>query len=157
MTMGRQSAFVKVSGDLCASDDFITFLRDLSKHFFVVVCVGGGSQINAGFAQKGTESVFGPLGREIFDFPLRQHARDILEGNQASLQDLLADECIPATVIIPVLDIGTVLCHINGDTFVETVYLGFDALYVVTTEDRVGAKQKRFQHLPKVVVVGMRS
>lgn len=70
------------------------------------------------------------------------------------MQDLLAEQGIHATVVIPVWDCGSVLCHINGDLFVRAAYLGFNELYVVTTPERLEAKQKEFADLPKVRVVG---
>jgi hypothetical protein len=147
--MGRKSALIKVSGDLQGSKQFLSFVRQISENFFVVVCVGGDTQISS----DGIPALFGPLGRELTDFSHKQRARDILENNQVLLQDTLADEKIPATVIIPAIDVGSVLCHVNGDTFIEAAYLGFDVLYVITTPDRIDDKRTRFKHLPKVTVV----
>jgi hypothetical protein len=81
-------------------------------------------------------------------------ARNILEQNQARVQDLLAKNGIKAVVIIPVLDIGSVLCHVNGDVYVLMAYLGFDDLYVVTYESRKADKEKAFKDLRRVSVVG---
>ncbi len=150
----RQSVFVKVSGDLYKSEEFLASLAHLCKSFFVVICVGGGTQINK--ALGGEPTPHGPLGRELKSFKERQIARDVLEQNQAELQDLLADWRISAVVIIPVLDVGSVLCHINGDTFIELAYLGYDHVYVATTQDRLEEKKKQFAHLPKVKVLGFK-
>lgn len=152
--MARQTAFVKVSGDLCTSEEFIAGLAKLCKNFFVVVCVGGGTQINEAFREAGIKTgTHGPMGRETKSFIERQLARDILERNQVELQDLLAEQGIVATVMIPVLDIGSVLCHVNGDQMLRTAYLGFDRLFVVTTPDRREKKQKEFTGLPKIQVL----
>ena len=97
----------------------------------------------------------GPLGRELETFEDRQAARDILEKNQVELQDLLAEKNISASVIIPVLDIGTVLCHINGDQFLQMAYLGYDRLFAVTTSDRLEKKKKQFADFPKIEVIAI--
>ncbi|EKD24377.1 MAG: hypothetical protein ACD_81C00035G0001 [uncultured bacterium] len=150
----NKTAFVKISGDLISREDVLDWIRVLTQDYFVVVCSGGGTQINKAFEERGIPVVFGPLGREIERFEDRQFAREILEKNQAEIQDLLQAKQIQATVVIPVLDIGSVLCHINGDVYVLAAYLGFDALYVLTLEDRVAKKTEEFKMYPKVTVVG---
>ena len=150
----NKTAFVKISGDLISREDVLDWIRVLTQDYFVVVCSGGGTQINKAFEERGIPVVFGPLGREIERFEDRQFAREILEKNQAEIQDLLQAKQIQATVVIPVLDIGSVLCHINGDVYVLAAYLGFDALYVLTLEDRVVKKTEEFKMYPKVTVVG---
>lgn len=156
--MSRKSVFVKVSGDLFLSESFLNGLMKLTRDFFVVICVGGGTQINKALKEAGYETKkHGPLGREAESFEEKQIARDVLEKNQMLLQDILADRKIPATVVIPVIDIGSVLCHVNGDTFVRTVYLGFDQIYIATTHNRVNQKKKDFADLPKIRVLGFDS
>jgi len=156
--MPRKTAFVKVSGDLCTSEDFIKKLKELCEEFFVVVCVGAGTQINNIFTKRGIGVCkHGPLGRETRSFKERQLARDTLEENQAELQDLLADRKIVATVIIPVIDVGSVLCHINGDQMVKTAYLGFDYLFVVTTPERHKQKESELLGLNKIQVLSFPS
>ncbi|HBI25591.1 MAG: hypothetical protein UT41_C0001G0292 [Candidatus Wolfebacteria bacterium GW2011_GWC2_39_22] len=150
----NKTAFVKISGDLISREDVLDWIRVLTQDYFVVVCSGGGTQINKAFEERGIPVVFGPLGREIERFEDRQFAREILEKNQAEIQDLLQAKQIQATVVIPVLDIGSVLCHVNGDVYVLAAYLGFDALYVLTLEDRVVKKTEEFKMYPKVTVVG---
>jgi len=153
--MSRKNVFVKISGDLCFSEEVLKWIGELAKECFVVVCVGGGTQINEEFEKRGWEvGEHGSLGREIRDFEKKQFARDILEKNQVRVQELLAGMDIRAEVIIPVLDIATVLCHLNGDTFVLAAYLGFDAIYVVTTKARVDAKREHFSEHPKIEVIG---
>ena len=149
-----KTALLKVSGDLVTRPDVMEWVRLLSKTYFVVICVGGGSQINEEFRRRGLKIDFGPLGRRTKTFEERQLARDILEQNQARVQDLLAENGIKAIVIIPVLDIGSVLCHINGDVFVRAAYLGFDDLYILTYESRKADKEEVFKDLRRVKVVG---
>ena len=149
----RKNAFVKVSGDLITRRDVIVWLRELAGRCFTVICVGGGEQINKAFNRLGIPRDFGPLGRRNRTFRERQLARNILEKNQLKVQNALADNGITAVVILPVLDIGSVLCHVNGDVFIQTAYIGFDELYVVTYESREAGKKKDFAHLPRVQVV----
>ncbi|MFZ3136266.1 MAG: hypothetical protein WA126_02615, partial [Thermodesulfovibrionales bacterium] len=64
-----------------------------------------------------------------------------------------------AKVVIPVFEIGNVLCHINGDYFVLFAYLGFDILYIVTTPQRVREKEeffKPYDTLHKIHVIGFK-
>lgn len=151
----RKTALVKMTGDLAnLRDDVLKWLRPLVQEYFVVICTGGGTRISKMLEAEGIPSTFGPLGREIGSFRGRQIARDELENNQAVIQDRLAVEKIPATVIIPVLDVGSVLCHVNGDTFVQTAYLGFDKIYVLTLESRRTRKIEDFAGYPKVEIVG---
>jgi len=153
--MLRKTAFIKVSGDICSKNTVLEWIGQLVKEYFVVICVGGGTQINEAFAQQGFAlGEYGPLGREIKTFKERQIARDVLERNQVKVQDLLAAKSIVATVIIPVLNIGSVLCHINGDIFVLITYLGYDKIYVLTPKDREEKKRKELNQYPKIEVVG---
>ncbi len=149
----RKSAFVKVSGDLILHPKVLKWVRRLAGQFHVVTCAGGGTQINEALTSAGyTLRKHGPLGRELGTFEERQIARNVLEVNKAQLEDRLAMENIHAQVVIPVLEIGGVLCHVNGDTFLETAYIGFDVLFVVTTKEREQGKSDMFRHLPKVRV-----
>ena len=153
--MGRQTALVKVSGDLCAREDVLEWIRKLSVEYFTVILAGGGTQINEAFQRAGFKvTKHGPLGRETESFKESQLARDVLEENQEKIQDLLATRGVMATVVIPVLEIGTVLCHINGDIYILTSYLGFDKIFVLTYENRVAEKKRVFKKYPKIKVVG---
>lgn len=71
----------------------------------------------------------------------KQLARDILEKNQASIQDMLDERGVSARVIIPVLDIATVLCHVNGDIEILAAYNGFDRIFVLTLKNNVEKKK----------------
>ena len=150
----RENVFIKISGDEYLNPAFRTWVRELVSRFFVVICVGGGTQVNEEYARRGFPvKKHGPMGREAENLEQRQVARDVLETNQAALQDWLADEGIIVTVEIPVLTIGTVLCHVNGDQMVRSAYLGFEKLYVVTTPERLDVKRQQFSDLSERVEV----
>lgn len=150
--MSRKNCFIKLSGDTISST-VIEWIEQLSKDYFVVVCVGGGTQINDAFNKAGyTHMIKGPLGRECSTFEQRQLARDILEKNQSTVQDLLAEKGVHVNVVIPVIEIGTVLCHLDGDTMALNAYLGFDVIFVVTTPERLADKQSKFAQYPKIQV-----
>jgi len=153
--MALKKIFVKVSGDEFLSCAFLDLLAELAKQKpWLVVEVGGGTQINAEFERLGFPiKVHGPLGREMDTFEERQTQRDVLERNQALLQDALAERNIFAVVEIPILIIGTVICPVNGDQMVRTAYLGYDEIYVVTTTSRAEKKAQMFSDLPKVRVM----
>ncbi|MFA6535941.1 MAG: hypothetical protein WC250_01720 [Candidatus Paceibacterota bacterium] len=147
--------FVKVSGGLFTSAEFLRMMSRLQYHR-LVICVGGGSQINAALEKIGIErKSHGPLGRELATPQLRQVAEGELLKNQALLEDKLARLGITAKVIVPVLDLGGVRTHVNGDQMVKTAYLGFDRLVVMTTPDRLQAKRSIFAELPKVEIVAI--
>lgn len=153
--MGRQTALVKVSGDLCEREEVLDKIRKLSAEYFTVILVGGGTQINEAFEAAGFKvKKHGPLGRETESLAESQIARDVLEANQEKVQDLLASRGVMASVVIPVLEIGTVLCHINGDVFILTAYLGFDRIFVFTYDSRVKEKKRALRKYPKIEVVG---
>ncbi|NTV22564.1 MAG: hypothetical protein HGB03_03325 [Candidatus Yonathbacteria bacterium] len=155
--IAKKNAFVKVSGDVFILPAFLRWMKKLTHKYSVVVCIGGGTQINTALKEAGfTLTEHGPLGRELETFKERQIARDELERNQALFQDLLDTHRISARVIIPVLDIGGVLCHVNGDTMIQTAYLGYDILYVTTTMRRLIKKIVQFAHLRKVHTKGFR-
>lgn len=139
--MPKPNAFVKISGNLLENAAVLEWLRELAKIYFVAICIGGGEQINEAFEKQGFPIEFGLLGRETSSLEGRQLARDVLERNQASIQDQLDDVGVNARVIIPVTDIGSVLCHINGDVLFLAAYIGFDKLFMLTTEDKVKAKK----------------
>ena len=151
--MPRKTAFVKISGDLIDKESVLDWLRSIAETFFTVICVGGGTQINKAFRERGFAVEFGQQGRITKSFEERQLARDVLEKNQLYVQDLLAENGIMATVIIPVLDIASVLNHINGDDFVLLV-TGFDEVYILTIENRVNVKEEQFKNYPRIKIVG---
>jgi acetylglutamate kinase len=151
----KENAFVKLSGDVLANASIFSFLNELSQEYHVVVCVGGGSSINSAMAEMGVEPKFGPLGRETTSMRERQVQREVLERNQAELQDHLQMRGIVAEVIIPWVQCGSVSCPVNGDVYVQVAYLAFDVLFVFTLSERLENKRKQFAHLPKVVVLSV--
>lgn len=152
--MTRKTALIKISGDLLFKVEVVEKIREISREFFTVIIVGGGTQISEAFQQKGFPIKFGPLGRETNSLEERQLARDILEKNQMEIQDFLAEEEIAATVIIPFIDVASILCPINGDIFVLMAYLGFDNLFILTLKERREQKQKEFEKYPKIKIIG---
>ena len=154
--MARKNAFVKISGDMVNSPELIKWLKKISHEYFTVICVGGGTQINTVFEKQGIPITdHGPLGRETKTLQEKQLARNVLERKQKSLQETLAQHEINAIVKIPILDIGSVLCHVNGDTYALAVYHGFDVIYIVTTQERRETKTKKFKDFPKIQVVAL--
>ena len=151
----RKKIFIKVTGDLADDrEDVLDFMEGKCRDGFTVICFGGGTRISDALDRNKIPNHFVPgVGREIDTFEGEQIARDELELNQRTMQDMLAARGVMATIVIPVWDIGTVLCHLNGDTLVEAAYHGFDELYVLTLEGREEKKRELFAHLPKVEIV----
>ncbi len=126
----KKNIFMKASGDLFTHPDFIQIVRKcVEEGSHVVICTGGGGQINRMFRELGTgedKEKHGPLGRELVTDDQKNRARKVLEKNQENLEAILEEEKIKAAVVIPVLDIDGVVCHINGDQMVRASYIGFD-------------------------------
>ena len=159
MSTGR-TCFVKLSGDTF-SDEVFAWVELLGACYFkVVVCVGGGTQINEAFKQAGFPlRKYGPFGRETSPEEA-QLALKVLKRNRARVQRRLKKLGIQNVhVVIPVRKIGGELCHINGDDFTIAAFHGFDILYIVTTAERLEAKICHFKNLQeggseKIVIVG---
>ncbi len=153
--MSGKNCFIKISGDILNNYDMLRWIKELSRQYFTVVCVGGGTQINQAFEAAGFPvKKFGLLGRETETLAERQLARDILEKNQVEIQHHFAALDIRVKVVIPVMEIGTVPCHINGDQLILVAYHGFDVLYVVTAKDKVESKKSFFSPYQKICVIG---
>jgi hypothetical protein len=155
-----KTIFVKVSGDLFTAPAFLEKVRELARGNFTVICVGGGTQINKAFQKVGILSrTHGPLGREMKTMREKVLAKEVLNRNADELKFLLHRMGIEAQVIVPILETGPkekpLICHVNGDQYVRTLYLGFDQLFVFTTLDRVSKKVQEFSGLPKVKIVGI--
>jgi len=151
----KQNILVKLSGDaIDLTDAQITWMRGMASKNYVVIVVGGGTQINEAFNKAGHPvKDFGILGRDDLTFEQRQLARDVLEKNQAELQDRLIGIDLPLTVEIPVIQVGSVLCHVNGDQYVLSAYNGFDKIYVVTLPGaRHDIKVEKFEKYPKIEI-----
>lgn len=152
--MTVKNILVKISGDLVRSKKMFNFLKKKARKNFVVVICGGGSAINEALKSAGIEFDFGPAGR-ITTFKGRQIARNVLEERQAKLQDKFVPRGINAVVVIPVIDIGTILCHANGDKFLKLGYNTFDELYCLTEKQRMESKKEIFVDYPKIKVIGI--
>ena len=147
---------MKISGDLLKNQKALMRLKKFSKNYSTVVIVGGGTDINDAFSKEGYESRFCPLGRITDTLEERQLARNVLERNQALVQDLLDEQGINARAVIPFREVGTVLYPENGDVMILSSYIGFDKILIFTKRSRV--KEKRawlkqvaevFQHIEK--------
>ncbi|MCK4554488.1 hypothetical protein KAU19_06060 [Candidatus Parcubacteria bacterium] len=164
--MAKPNGLVKISGDGLRNKNVLERLKKFSEKYSTAIIVGGGTDINNAFKEKGYESEFCPLGRITETLEERQLARDILEKNQAIVQDLLDEKGINARVVIPSRTIATVLCPENGDVMVLSAYIGFDKILIFTKKNMVKAKRlwlkkvaNVFQHikkgeLDKIEVVG---
>jgi hypothetical protein len=152
--MLRKTALIKISGDLVNNDETIEKIREISQEYFTAVLIGGGTQISEAFKQKGFPIKFGPLGRETETIEERQLTRDVLEKNQAEIQDFLAEKKIMATVIVPIREIASVLCPVNGDVFVLEAYIGYDKIFIFTLKERAEKKRDEFEKYPKIEIIG---
>lgn len=150
----RQNVLIKISGDLVKDERTLNFIAERARGNFVVVISGGGTEISEELKAAGIKFEFGPAGR-ITDYAGRQIARDILERHQAQLQDEFITRGINVVVVIPVIEIGTVLCHINGDDFLKLGYNSFDALYCFTRLEKIQDKENVFREYPKIRVIGI--
>ena len=145
--MAKQNALIKIFGSLLKDKKAIKQIKKISAKYFTVVLIGGGKKINEAFEKRGWKVKFGPLGRITKTFEEKQLARDILEKNQELFQDIISENGISAKVIIPVDDIATVLCHVNGDVKVLSAYNGFDKIFIFTFKDIVEKKRKWLKKL----------
>ncbi len=149
----KKNILVKLSGDtIDISDELFSFLQDKSKEGFVVLIIGGGTQINEAFDKVGFQKNFGVAGRETKTLEERQLARDVLEKNQSIVQDYLSSRGLILYTEIPVIHSGTILCHVNGDEYVKAVYNGYDEIFVVTTKERLEKKIIKFLKYKKIIV-----
>ena len=152
----RKNILIKVSGDLVEKEETLEFIKAKTKDGYVVVVCGGGTAIGEALKKQGIESKFGPAGRMVSDFRGRQIARNILENHQVELQDRFNVLSINVLVEIPVVYIGGVLCHINGDDFLKSVaYNSYDELYCLTEKGKVQKKKEIFNKYPKIETIGV--
>ncbi len=136
------------------NDKVLSWIKKVSKKYILVICVGGGTQISEAFSLEGLKNDnFGPLGRETSTLKEKQLARDVLEKNKEKLENKLKERNICASVVIPVIEIGNVLCHVNGDQFALTAYHGFDLLFIVTTKERLEKKKEDFSDYDKIKIM----
>jgi len=151
--MAKPNAFVKISGSLIEKEEVLEWLKNISKQYFVAICIGGGRQINEAFKERGFNVRFGPMGRITKTLEEKQLARDVLEKNQAVIQDMVDEMGISARVIIPVDDVATVLCPVNGDVKVLAAYNGYDKIFILTSKERARKKRLWVKRVAKVFEV----
>ena len=150
-----QNIFVKISGDLIENEEVLRWLGERSQEGRLVVCVGGGTQINNALAEAGIPlREHGPLGREHESEEERAIAEKILAENVGRTRTRCDERKISCEVIAPIIEIGGVQCHINGDQIPLAAYLGYDQLFILTTIDRVEKKEIAFEQYPKIKIVG---
>ena len=148
-----ENILIKASGDVIEKEEVLNFIRKKARENYVVVICGAGTKIGKALGEKGYETKFDEHGRVTKTFEERRIVRDVLEDEQRKLQDRLIGT--GANVIAPIIKLGSVLCHINGDAYVKAGYLGFDEMYVFTLRDRVEGKEKIFNGFSKVKVMGV--
>lgn len=139
--MAKPNAFVKISGNLLENEEVLSWFKLLVNKYSVAICIGGGEQINDEFKKRGFEIKFGIMGRITKTLEERQVARDVLEVNQAFVQDMLDDKGINARVIIPAEDVSSVLCHKNGDIKILEA-TGYDKIFLLTLKNKVKEKEE---------------
>ena len=146
-------AFVKVTGDRLNEPLFHDWLATLTKTHKVIVCVGGGTQINEEFDARGLPVKKHPLlGRDTDTEGLRV-AHTVLKNNKARLCAALRARGAKADILLPIVYMADELCHVDADLMVLNAYWGFETLYVVTTPERVAQKREQFSSLPKVHIL----
>ena len=152
----KKKIFIKVSGDLIDKDTTIKLIAEKTHDAEVVVCVGGGTQINEVFQDANISlRKHGPLGREHQSDFEKNLAAKVLNENVTHTKSLLKKKGVFCKVIPPILDIGKVYCHVNGDQMVLASYLGFDELYILTTVERASKKRQEFSLYPKVLIMAI--
>ena len=130
-------------------------IKKYSKNRKLVICVGGGTQINNALAEAGIPfRKHGPLGREHQSEKEKIIAEKILAENVEKMRMFCKKQRINCKIIAPIIEIGGRKCHINGDQIILAAYLGHDQLFVLTTADRIKRKEKEFAPYPKIKVVG---
>lgn len=134
--MRVKNILIKVSGDLVDNKKTFAFIKKKAEKNFVVVLIGGGSEISKTLAEEGVKSFFTETGRVITTFKGRQIARDILEQHQKKLQDRINEAGITAVVEVPVINLGSVLCHINADRLASDSSINFDKTCIITLKGR---------------------
>ncbi|TAK94846.1 hypothetical protein EPO05_05715 [Patescibacteria group bacterium] len=148
-----KNILLKASGDVLHNPKFIKFVQGKAVGNRVVVICGGGTQISNALVEAGYKIEYDDLGRVVKTEKEKRIVENILGKQKNTLRKSVGAQKVE--IVVPVLKAGTVSCHINGDNLVKAYYLGFDAVYVFTLKDRIGAKKKFFKDFPKVKVVGI--
>lgn len=145
--MAKPNGMSKIGGSLLGNPNVFKKLKEDSRVYSMVVLPGGGADINKIFRERGWEIKFGPMGRITTTLEQRQTCRDILEINQAIVQDKLDELEIEARVVIPVRYVGDVLCLENGDVTVISSYNGFEKFWMYTFKEMVEKKRRWLKQL----------
>ncbi len=149
-----KNVLIKASGDIINDKRFKDFAIRLAKTSFVVVIVGGGTEISKRLIEAGYEIRFDDIhGRITESWEERKIAREVLEENSKKLQDTFIGKGV--FVVPSIIDVAGVTCHINGDNYIKSAYLGFDELYVFTLKNRRQEKEKIFKKYSKVEIVAI--
>jgi hypothetical protein len=130
---------VKVSGSLTRDEKFYYWLTTIRSPFsgeLFIIC-GGGEQITKVLGENNVPFKFGPQGREIKSLYGRRLAWLVLYEEQGFVEEKLKTMKIEAEILIPVLDGGGRILHINSDVFALALYPNFDKTYLVTKKGRV--------------------
>lgn len=145
---------IKASGDVSRKFEPLQFSRNKAKTNYVVYIPGGSTKISALLKAAGYKIRYDKKhGRITKTWKERKIQRDLLEKEEKRIQD----KFVGAGVFVkaPFLEIGSVLCPINGDNLVKALYLGFDQIYVFTLKKRIKDKVKIFADYPKVKIIGI--
>lgn len=148
-----KNILIKASGDITKNKVFLDFVKSKAKTDYVVLICGAGTKIGEELEKSGFNIKFNEHGRVTKTFKERRIARNVLENEQKQLQDKLVG--VGVVVIVPIVYVGNVLCHINGDNHVKASYLGFDEIYIFTLKDRVEKKKEVFKDYEKVEIIGL--
>ena len=147
--------FVKVSGDVFRSEEFLDWVTKLAGEKRVVFSIGGGSQINDAFKEKGVAFEKHPkLGRDTTNEGYLV-AQKVLEKNKSWLVWQLKRRNAIVDVVFPIINLAGLACHVDGDIMVYNAYWGFESLYVITEPERVEVKKQFFADMPKVTVLSL--
>jgi hypothetical protein len=148
-----KNILIKGSGDITKDQKFIDFVLSKVQFNYVVVICGGGTKISEAFKEAGYPVNFDERGCRITKTrEERMLMCDVLEKEKKDLCQRLGDNHNPY-IVAPLLDVGSVLCPINGDDLVKAYYLGFDEIYVFTLSGRLEKKKTIFKDFPKVNII----
>lgn len=146
----KLNAFVKLSGSLIGNSNVLKWLKNLTKRYYVVICIGSGKQTNQAFEKMGFKIRYCPVGRVCKTSEEKQLAEYESKRNQRIIRRFLAKKGIKAKVIIPFDKVAGILCPVNTDIELLRAYLGFDLLYALTAKNKVKKKQKWLKDVAKV-------
>ena len=141
---------VKVSGDLVHNEDFFEWLKSFSTaDSDITVLCGGGTAITEELEANDVPFEFGPAGRKILTERGINLAYEVLQRQREQFENELKNKRIEAKVAMPVIYIGDMICHVNGDWYIRAVYPNFDKIYVATLTGR----SKSFDGFERIEVV----